>query len=248
MTDRKAPVALVSGGSRGIGRAVVLRLAAEGYDVGFGYQSNERAALELEKEAGELGVRALAVRADVTDAASVKEWVARTESELGPLDVVVCSAGITRDNPLLLMSDEDWHSVLDTNLDGVYNVCRSVIFEMMKRKSGSIINISSVAGVHGNATQSNYSASKAGIIGFSKALAKEVGRYGIRANVVAPGFIETDMTAELAEKVKKDAAKQIPLRRFGQAEEVADLVAFLASERAAYITGSVLQIDGGITI
>ncbi|MFF0506745.1 3-oxoacyl-[acyl-carrier-protein] reductase [Streptomyces griseus] len=248
MTEKRVPVALVSGGSRGIGRAVVLRLAAEGHDVGFCYQSNEQAARELEKEAGEAGARVLAVRADVTDMASVKEWIARTESDLGPIDTVVCSAGITRDNPLLLMSDEEWHSVLDTNLDGVYNVCRSVIFEMMKRKSGSIINISSVAGVYGNPTQSNYSASKAGIIGFSKALAKEVGRYGIRANVVAPGFIETDMTGTLTDKVKKDAAKQIPLRRFGQAEEVADLVAYLASDRAGYITGSVLQIDGGITI
>ncbi|MBT2377965.1 3-oxoacyl-ACP reductase [Streptomyces sp. CB00316] len=248
MTEKRVPVTLVSGGSRGIGRAVVLRLAAEGHDVSFCYQSNGQAARELEKAAGELGVRALAVRADVTDTASVKEWVARTEAELGPIDTVVCSAGITRDNPLLLMSDEDWHSVLDTNLDGVYNVCRSVIFEMMKRKAGSIINISSVAGVHGNPTQSNYSASKAGIIGFTKALAKEVGRYGIRANVVAPGFIETDMTGALTDKVRKDAAKQIPLRRFGQAEEVADLVAYLAGDRAGYITGSVLQIDGGITI
>ncbi|MBU7597318.1 3-oxoacyl-[acyl-carrier-protein] reductase [Streptomyces sp. P38-E01] len=248
MTENAAPVALVSGGSRGIGRAVVLRLAAEGYDVSFCYQSNEQAALELEKEAGELGRRVLSVKVDVTSSASVKEWVARTESELGPVDVAVNSAGITRDNPLVLMSDEEWHSVLDTNLDGVYHVSRSVIFEMMKRKSGTIINISSIAGVYGNPTQSNYSASKAGIIGFTKALAKEVGRYNIRANVVAPGYIETDMTAELTDKVKKEAAKQVPLRRFGQVEEVADLVAFLAGERAAYITGSVFQIDGGMTV
>ncbi|MBB0245802.1 3-oxoacyl-[acyl-carrier-protein] reductase [Streptomyces alkaliphilus] len=248
MTDNTAPVALVSGGSRGIGRAVVLRLAAEGYDVGFCYRSDEQAALQLEKEAGEFGHRVLAVRVDVTDAESVREWVARTESELGPIDLAVSSAGITRDNPLVLMTDEDWHAVLDTNLDGVYHVCRSVIFEMMKRKSGTIINISSIAGVYGNATQSNYSASKSGIIGFSKALAKEVGRYNIRANVVAPGYIETDMTAELSEKVKKEAAKQVPLRRFGRAEEVADLVAYLASERAAYITGAVIQIDGGMTV
>ncbi|GAB3117059.1 3-oxoacyl-[acyl-carrier-protein] reductase [Streptomyces calidiresistens] len=248
MTDNTAPVALVSGGSRGIGRAVVLRLAAEGYDVGFCYRSDEQAALQLEKEAGEFGHRVLAVRVDVTDAESVREWVARTESELGPIDVAVGSAGVTRDNPLVLMTDEDWHAVLDTNLDGVYHVCRSVIFEMMKRKSGTIINISSIAGVYGNATQSNYSASKSGIIGFSKALAKEVGRYNIRVNVVAPGYIETDMTAELSEKVKKEAAKQVPLRRFGRAEEVADLVAYLAGERAAYITGSVIQIDGGMTV
>lgn len=248
MGENASPVALVSGGSRGIGRAVVLRLAADGFDVSFCYQSNELAARELEKEAGELGVRVLAVQADVSSGDSVRSWVSTTESELGGIEVAVTSAGITRDNPLLMMSDDDWHAVLDTNLDGVYNVCRSVIFEMMKRKSGSIVNISSVAGVYGNPTQTNYSASKAGIIGFSKALAKEAGRYNIRTNVVAPGFIETDMTAELTDKVKEQALKQIPLRRLGQVAEVADLVSYLASAKAGYITGAVFQIDGGITI
>jgi 3-oxoacyl-[acyl-carrier protein] reductase len=241
-------VALVSGGSRGIGREVVLRLASDGFDVGFCYQSNEQAARNLEKEAAELSGRVVAFQADVAQGDSVRAFVAETENTLGAVDVAVTSAGITKDNPLLMMPDEDWHQVLQVNLDGVYNVCRSVIFEMMKRKSGSIVNISSVAGVYGNATQSNYAASKAGIIGFSRSLAKEVGRYGIRANVVAPGFIETDMTAGLGEKVTKNALQQIPLKRLGRAEEVADLVSYLASERASYITGAVFQIDGGITI
>ncbi|MCZ4123121.1 3-oxoacyl-[acyl-carrier-protein] reductase [Streptomyces sp. H39-S7] len=241
-------VALVSGGSRGIGRAAVLRLAQDGYDVSFCYQSNELAAKELENEVADLGVRTLAVKADVADGDSVRAFIAETEQALGSIDVAVTSAGITRDNPLLMMPDEDWHQVIDVNLDGVYNVCRSVIFEMMKRKSGSIINISSVAGVYGNATQTNYAASKAGIIGFSRSLAKEVGRYGIRANVVAPGFIETDMTAGLSDKLKKQALQSIPLRRLGRAEEVADLVSFLASDRGSYITGAVFQIDGGITL
>lgn len=243
-----AKVALISGGSRGIGRATALRLAQDGYDIGFCYRSDEQAAKELDLEISESGVRSLAVKADVSDGDSVRAFVAETEQSLGPIDVAVTSAGITRDNPLLLMRDEEWDQVVDTNLSGVYHVCRAVIFEMMKRKAGSIVNISSVAGVYGNATQTNYAASKAGIIGFSRSLAKEVGRYGIRANVVAPGFIETDMTADLNEKVRKQAISSIPLRRLGRAEEVADLVSFLVSERSSYITGGVFQIDGGIIL
>ncbi|GAA0693544.1 3-oxoacyl-[acyl-carrier-protein] reductase [Streptomyces malaysiensis subsp. malaysiensis] len=227
---------------------MVLRLARDGFDVAYCYRSDEAAANVLEKEVRELGVRALAVRADVSDMESVRSFVARAEETLGPVDAAVTSAGITRDNPLLMMADEEWKQVIGTNLDGVYHVCRAVIFEMMKRKSGAIVNLSSVAGVYGNPTQTNYSASKAGIIGFSRSLAKEVGRYGIRTNVVAPGFIETDMTAELSDQVRKKALQQIPLKRLGRPEEVADLVSYLVSDRAAYITGAVFQIDGGITI
>lgn len=248
MAEIEPRVALVTGGSRGIGRATVLRLARDGFDVAFCYQSNETAALELEKEVAETGVRVMHRKVDVRDIDLVRGLVSETESTLGPIDAVVTAAGITRDNPLLLMRDDDWHQVLDVNLDGVYNVCRSVVFTMMKRKRGVLVNLSSVAGVYGNATQSNYSASKAGIIGFSRALAKEVGPYGIRANVVAPGFIDTDMTSVLTSQVKEKALESVPLGRLGRADEVADLVSYLVSDRAAYVTGAVLQIDGGISL
>lgn len=248
MTQQTSKVALVTGGSRGIGRATVLRLAQDGYDVAFCYQSDEEAARQLEKEVETLGRRVLARRADVCDTAAVRELVSGTEQALGPIDAAVTAAGITRDNPLVMMADEEWHQVLDVNLNGVYNLCRASVFSMMKRRTGVIVNISSVAGVYGNATQTNYSASKAGIIGFSRALAKEVGRYGIRANVVAPGFIDTDMTSSLSGSVREKALETIPLGRLGQAEEVADMVSYLVSDRAAYVTGAVLQIDGGITI
>jgi 3-oxoacyl-[acyl-carrier protein] reductase len=241
-------VALVTGGSRGIGAATVMRLAGDGYDVAFCYRSAEEAADELAKAAGELGSRVLAQRVDVSDSAEAQAWVRSVERDFGAIEVLVASAGITRDKPLVLMDDSDWNDVLDVNLDGVYNVCKPAVFAMMKRRAGCVITISSVSGVYGHATQVNYAASKAGIIGFTRALAKEVGRYGIRANVVAPGLIDTDMTSVLGDRLKARWLDAIPLRRFGQPGEVANLVSFLASDRASYITGSLVEIHGGITI
>ncbi|GAA3486843.1 MULTISPECIES: beta-ketoacyl-ACP reductase [Streptomyces] len=241
-------IALVSGGSRGIGAAIVRRLAQDGWDVGFCYRSDEEAARSVEKEAAGLGVRCLAVRADVSDPAQAASWVSRTEDELGPVLAVVANAGITRDRPLALMSDDDWHQVMDTNLDGVFHTCRAAVFPMLKRRTGRIVALSSVVGVHGNAGQTNYSAAKAGVIGFTKALAKEVGPHGIRANVVAPGLIDTDMTDALPATARDRLLSAIALRRFGTAAEVAALTAFLVSDQSSYLTGTVLEAHGGLTL
>ena len=229
--------ALVTGGSRGIGRAIATSLAEAGATVVIGYRSGADEAAEVAD-----GIGGRAVQADVSDPDEAKRLV----EDAGEVDVLVNNAGVTRDGLLARMSDEDWRTVLDTNLGGTFNTCRAVIRGMMKRRSGSIVNVSSIVGVHGNPGQTNYSASKAGIIGFTKALARELGSRGVRANVVAPGYISTRLTNDLPEELQQAMLASTPLGRFGDPEDVAGAVRFLASDAAAFVTGEVLLVDGGL--
>jgi 3-oxoacyl-[acyl-carrier protein] reductase len=229
--------ALVTGGSRGIGRAIAAELAKAGADVVIGYRSGGE---EAEEVAGEVGCRA--VQADISDPEDAKRLV----DEAGDLDILVNNAGVTRDGLLARMSDEDWRVVLDTNLGGTFNTCRAASRGMMKRRGGVIVNVSSIVGVHGNPGQTNYSASKAGIIGFTKALARELGSRGVRANVVAPGYISTRLTNELPEELQQSMLASTPLGRFGDPEDVAGAVRFLSSDASSFITGEVLLVDGGL--
>ncbi|ASU58199.1 3-oxoacyl-ACP reductase FabG [Nocardiopsis dassonvillei] len=245
METTERPVALVTGGTKGIGRAVCLRLAEDGYDVALCYSTDVDAARELEKELTEYGVGVYARRADVSDPREVQLLLDAAQDALGPVSALVASAAVVRDTPLALMEDEDWQRVLRVDLDGVYTVCRAVIEEMMGRRHGAIVTLSSLAGILGSPGQTNYAAAKAGVIGFTTSLALEVGRYGIRANVVAPGYINTRNVTGLPEETVDEAVDRTALGRLGEPEEVADLVAFALSDRASYITGSVLRIDGG---
>lgn len=240
--------ALVTGASRGIGRAIALRLAAEGARVAINYAGNVKAAEEVKAAIEAAGGTAILCRADVADSAAVEAMVADVAKEFGAIDILVNNAGITRDTLLMRMKDEDFAKVLDTNLKGVFYCTKAVAKLMMKKRAGRIVNMASVVGLVGNAGQTNYAAAKAGVIGFSKSAAKELASRGITVNAVAPGFIGTDMTADLPESVKEKALSDIPLGRAGQPEDVANAVLFLASEQASYITGQVVHVDGGMVM
>ncbi|MBR2524920.1 3-oxoacyl-[bacterium] len=237
-------LALVTGGSRGIGRACALRLAKEGYDVVINYAGNEEAANKTVEDIKALGVQAEAYKFDISDNVSTTEAINKIVEKYGRIDILVNNAGITRDGLFMRMSKENWDAVINTNLTGAYNVTQPVIKVMMKQRIGAIVNMASIVGVYGNAGQANYAAAKAGLIGFTKSLAKELASRNIRVNAVAPGFILTDMTKDLdSEKI----TEHIPLKRLGTADDIADAVVFLAAG-TTYVTGQVLQVDGGLTI
>lgn len=244
MEEKK--VVLVTGGSRGIGKETALKFAENGYDVVINYVSEKTDIEGLKQEFQEKGAETLIFKADVTNSMQVDEFIKQVIEKFGKIDVLVNNAGITKDNLLMRMSEEEFDKVIEVNLKGTFIVTKAVTKYMMKKRQGSIINLSSVVGVAGNAGQCNYSASKAGIIGFTKSLAKELASRNIRVNAVAPGFIETDMTAVLPDKVKEQIHEQIPLKRMGKASEVADVIYFLGSEQSSYITGQVINIDGGM--
>ena len=237
-------LALVTGGSRGIGKACALHLAQAGYNVVINYAGNEKAAKQTVSELEALGVKAEAVKFDISNHDEAQEAVAKIIEKYGRIDVLVNNAGITRDGLFMRMSQENWDAVINTNLTGAFNVTQPVIKVMMKQRSGAIVNMASIVGIYGNAGQANYAAAKAGLIGFTKSLAKELASRNIRVNAVAPGFVQTDMTKSLD---SAQISEHIPLKRLGDADDIAGAVKFLAVD-ATYVTGQVLQVDGGLTI
>ena len=241
-------VALVTGGSRGIGRVIALGLSQKGINVAITYNSNSAKAEEVVEELKKNGVEALAIKGDSSIEEDVNSIVKEVEEELGTIDILVNNAGITKDNLLIRMKSEDWDDVLNVNLKGVFLCTKAVARGMMKKKYGKIINIASVVGVTGNAGQGNYSASKAGVIGFTKSMAKELASRGIRVNAVAPGFIQTDMTDVLKDEVKNEMLRNIPLNSFGTPKDISNAVNFLASEESDYITGQVINVNGGMAM
>ena len=241
-------VALVTGAARGIGRATAVSLARAGAHVAINFQQSSEAAVELASALDGLGVKTALVQADVSDAGQVQAMIAEAEAALGPVSILVNNAGITRDGLVMRMSEEDFDDVIATSLRGAFLCSKAVARGMMKARAGSIINVSSVIGLRGNAGQANYAAAKAGIIGLTKSLARELGPRGVRVNAVAPGYVVTDMTAELPDNMKEQVMKNTPLGRLATPEEIASVIAFLASPAAAYITGAVIPVDGGLGI
>lgn len=239
-------IALVTGASRGIGRGIALAYAGEGASVAFTYLSSDTKARQLEAELETLGVKAKGYKSDAGSFEAAEKLIDEIVADFGTLDIVVNNAGITRDTLLMRMTEAQWDDVIQTNLKSVFNICRFAIKPMLKAKSGSIINVSSVVGVNGNAGQSNYASSKAGVIAFTKSLAKELGSRNIRCNAIAPGYIETDMTDEVSDAVKEEYKKAIPLRRTGTKQDVAGLALFLASPWSSYVTGQTIHVDGGL--
>ena len=238
--------ALITGASKGIGKSIALRYAQEGANVAFTYLSSVEKGQALEKELQALGIKAKGYRSDASKYTEAEELITSVMADFGQLDIVVNNAGITKDGLLMRMTEDQWDSVIEVNLKSVFNLTKAALKPMMKAKSGSIINMTSVVGISGNAGQTNYAASKAGIIGFTKSVAQELGSRNIRSNAVAPGFIETEMTAVLDPKVKAEWEKDIPLKRAGKSEDVANACVFLGSDLSTYISGQVLQVDGGM--